>query len=258
MLRAADLPLAGVRNAGLLVVWGALVEETTEMGDVVLGMLVVGGIAAVFVWLRWLDSPADLGGPLGPHAERSAPPQAKSAKPSLEELKQEGQAALEDLNHAVGTHMDVRSCPQCAELDLVLDDVSPNGRSITVRCKYCGHCYRMKCATDDTAAVRENFDRFKGIEGQVRRLLDARGQDLVSEISLNLHTLPSCKTGREPVPKPVRRAVWQREGGRCTECGADQDLQFDHIIPVSKGGATTVENLQILCGDCSRRKGATI
>lgn len=59
---------------------------------------------------------------------------------------------------------------------------------------------------------------------------------------------------REPIPEAVRIAVWRRDGGRCVRCGADEDLQFDHIIPVARGGATNERNIQLLCGDCNRLK----
>jgi hypothetical protein len=63
---------------------------------------------------------------------------------------------------------------------------------------------------------------------------------------------------RSPVPVEMRRSVFERDGGRCVECGGSFDLQYDHVIPFSLGGATTVENLQLMCGDCNRTKGATL
>ncbi len=63
---------------------------------------------------------------------------------------------------------------------------------------------------------------------------------------------------RGPVPRELRLAVFERDGGRCVECQSDFDLQYDHIIPVAMGGATTVENLQLLCAPCNQSKGASL
>lgn len=63
---------------------------------------------------------------------------------------------------------------------------------------------------------------------------------------------------REGVPEEVRREVFRRDGGRCARCGSDELLQFDHVIPVALGGASTAENLQLLCAPCNRDKGADL
>lgn len=63
---------------------------------------------------------------------------------------------------------------------------------------------------------------------------------------------------RGPIPRDLRKAVYERDGGRCNQCGATFDLQYDHVLPVALGGATTLENLQLLCGTCNRAKSANL
>lgn len=66
------------------------------------------------------------------------------------------------------------------------------------------------------------------------------------------------RSRRERIPDEVRVLVWERDEGVCVRCGAEDDLQFDHVIPVAKGGGTSAENVQILCGDCNRAKSSSI
>jgi len=63
---------------------------------------------------------------------------------------------------------------------------------------------------------------------------------------------------RERIPDSVRLFVWQRDQGKCIKCGSKEKLEFDHVIPVSKGGSNTERNIQLLCEQCNRTKGATI
>ena len=60
------------------------------------------------------------------------------------------------------------------------------------------------------------------------------------------------------IPKKVKEEVLARDNWQCVICGKKEDLQFDHIIPYSKGGSNTVENLQILCASCNRKKYTNI
>ncbi len=63
---------------------------------------------------------------------------------------------------------------------------------------------------------------------------------------------------RLSIPSDVRMFVWRRDEGRCAECGSQENLEFDHIIPVSKGGSSSARNIQLLCEKCNRSKGANI
>ena len=49
------------------------------------------------------------------------------------------------------------------------------------------------------------------------------------------------------IPARVKLVAWVRDKGQCAMCGSTQELQFDHIIPFSKGGTSkTADNIQLL------------
>jgi 5-methylcytosine-specific restriction endonuclease McrA len=56
--------------------------------------------------------------------------------------------------------------------------------------------------------------------------------------------------------KITRRAVFARDGWSCQYCGTRHgSLTVDHVIPRSKGGGSTWENIVTCCAPCNRRKG---
>jgi hypothetical protein len=63
-------------------------------------------------------------------------------------------------------------------------------------------------------------------------------------------------TGSNPryIPAHVRRAVWQRDGGRCTyvsenghRCPATEPLEFDHVLEVARGGEASASDIRLRC-----------
>jgi len=63
-----------------------------------------------------------------------------------------------------------------------------------------------------------------------------------------------AQDGREPIPEEARHEVWRRDGGKCVKCGSREKLEYDHIIPIAKGGSSTVRNIELLCEKCNREK----
>lgn len=61
------------------------------------------------------------------------------------------------------------------------------------------------------------------------------------------------------IPEHVKVAVFQRDGGRCIQCDyTGPYIEYDHIMPRSKGGKNTVDNIQLLCRQCNLKKSNRI
>lgn len=86
--------------------------------------------------------------------------------------------------------------------------------------------------------------------------------------ALEVPQLPAyLRAGEEPPPPQsrgytdawlvmVKQAI--RAHPYCAECGTSGDLTGDHIVPLSKGGANTPSNIQVLCRRCNSRKKARL
>ena len=66
-------------------------------------------------------------------------------------------------------------------------------------------------------------------------------EDLAQSVRINAEH-------RRLIPTHVKVEVWQRDRGKCSMCGAKDELHFDHIVPFAKGGTSlTSANVQLLC-----------
>lgn len=80
-------------------------------------------------------------------------------------------------------------------------------------------------------------------------------------VATKSHTKPEQegKKRSRHIPASIRVSVFHRDGYKCVFCGRSSQevkLEVDHIIPFVKGGSHDLINLQTLCFDCNRGKGA--
>ncbi|HTQ13323.1 MAG TPA: HNH endonuclease [Rhizomicrobium sp.] len=77
---------------------------------------------------------------------------------------------------------------------------------------------------------------------------------------MKLPSVVSLKSYVKPARNPAftRFNVFLRDRFECQYCGADDDLTFDHLIPRSRGGRTTWENVVTACAPCNLLKGGRL
>ncbi|MGN7135449.1 HNH endonuclease [Streptomyces pseudogriseolus] len=80
----------------------------------------------------------------------------------------------------------------------------------------------------------------------------------VDDPALELGPFEPVYPGTTPprVSEATRRAVFERDGHRCLECGSTEDLTVDHIQHQCNGGGHKMDNLRTLCRSCNSRRGA--
>ncbi len=98
----------------------------------------------------------------------------------------------------------------------------------------------------------------KLLENERKRGLSLEAREELIEKGLLFNKYSNKQKSRETIPQEIMDQVWNRDGGKCVGCGSQESLEFDHIIPHSKGGAATYRNLQILCKTCNLKKSNKI
>ncbi len=89
-----------------------------------------------------------------------------------------------------------------------------------------------------------------------------RGEWIVADPELSLEDLTAVigaseggqgRPGLHPGLDPEAiRFVWERDAGRCVQCGSVANLEVMHVVPPYLGGAETAANLELLCRNCVR------
>lgn len=80
---------------------------------------------------------------------------------------------------------------------------------------------------------------------------------MCGEVNRRSKTTASAKRKSRKISDKLRYTILKRDNFKCRACGAspaknpEVELHIDHIVPWSKGGETTPENLQTLCSKCN-------
>ncbi len=144
-------------------------------------------------------------------------------------------------------------CPSCSKKNkLTYTEAYP-----LTQCQYCGskvHVYNPRHNMPNQITPQAAREAQLAVEAKVQER--AKKQNI--EFKQRLQQMKEYNQSERYIPSSVKQRVWRRDGGRCVRCCASTDLEFDHVIPVSKGGSSTENNLQILCARCNRNKHAYI
>ena len=100
---------------------------------------------------------------------------------------------------------------------------------------------------------RALHQKYSGLIAKIEKGIDQTNTDLQSLAALSQQFTTSIKHGTRADGYPTNweeiiRAVRERDGYRCTQCGETSVvLHVHHVIPLSKGGSNSMSNLVTLC-----------
>lgn len=90
------------------------------------------------------------------------------------------------------------------------------------------------------------------LEGAARRL---RTCESSLTLPLVIRLSYYVRVPRHESRKITRRAIFARDGYSCQYCGSGARLTMDHVVPRSRGGGSSWENVVTSCAPCNHRKG---
>ena len=94
----------------------------------------------------------------------------------------------------------------------------------------------------------------KAIDNLIKMISQKRGTYYLNSQIWN----SISRVERGKVSNKLRFYIYNRDNNRCVYCGSKYNLEVDHIIPISKGGKSTPDNLQTLCKRCNYEKSDNI
>lgn len=79
-------------------------------------------------------------------------------------------------------------------------------------------------------------------------------KDQITYLRIELQDLPHIAILHPIEYSEIHQIIFELDNYECVYCEAKHDLSLDHVVPKSRGGKTTKNNLVTACMDCNRRK----
>lgn len=98
-------------------------------------------------------------------------------------------------------------------------------------------------------------ERAEALEFGTTQQWEVRSPSLVLQVSEHIRLVGGHRERHWKVPPVSRREVFRRDQHRCQYCGSTKRLTLDHVIPRSKGGTHTWDNVVTACAPCNSAKG---
>jgi hypothetical protein len=194
-------------------------------------------------------------GPVVPPAQLAARPVADAAAPAAQVLA----PAIGDPAHAAATGSQLAARP-------VGESSGAPPAEARATCGVAGRRFELRCTigepTHDKLRLAQALLGHAVPTGDVAQVLDRALDALIERLEKRRRAATANPRSAPPrpaknprtVPAAVRRAVWERDAGRCTfvsdaghRCESRTRLEFDHEVPVARGGRATVEGIRLRC-----------
>ena len=101
-------------------------------------------------------------------------------------------------------------------------------------------------------SVKDRIHRAISLARKLAKGIDRADRTYRKLVHLKTEVRPAS---RNHLSAGKRKRILLRGKGRCMKCGSRENLEIDHVVPLARGGSNRLENLQLLCQDCNRRKG---